>query len=165
MPLGILSTATAKQTFARWVYKKVNFRWVFFKARPQRRWQHLFTSSGDGRFATNARYNRASLAVTHAPQLKYITVYLEPYFKYCLFTTVFKTIGNIVRISQKNSYGFWDNQWFGRNQIYLKLKLGALQFMRGIKNLNLNFFLNFFWISNEKTSIKKPQKFQIKINF
>jgi hypothetical protein len=41
---------------------------------------------------------------------------------------------------KKFSYGFWDNQWFGRNQIYLKLKLGALQFMPGIKNLNLNFF-------------------------
>jgi hypothetical protein len=26
---------------------------------------------------------------------------------------------------KKFSYGFWDNQWFGRNQIYLKLKLGA----------------------------------------
>jgi hypothetical protein len=47
---------------------------------------------------------------------------------------------------KKFSYGFWDNQWFGRNQIYLKLKLGALQFMPGIKNLNLIFlkcFLNF----------------------
>jgi hypothetical protein len=43
---------------------------------------------------------------------------------------------------KKFSYGFWDNQWFGWNQIYLKLKLGALQFMPGIKNLNLN--LNFF---------------------
>jgi hypothetical protein len=41
---------------------------------------------------------------------------------------------------KKFSYGFWDNQWFGRNQIYLKLKLGALQFMPGIKNLNLIFF-------------------------
>jgi hypothetical protein len=30
-------------------------------------------------------------------------------------------------------------QWFGRNQIYLKLKLGARQFMPGIKNLNLIF--------------------------
>jgi hypothetical protein len=29
-------------------------------------------------------------------------------------------------------------------KICLKLKLGALQFMPGIKNLNLNFFLNFF---------------------
>jgi hypothetical protein len=29
---------------------------------------------------------------------------------------------------------------FGRNQIYLKLKLGTPQFMPGIKNLNLNFF-------------------------
>jgi hypothetical protein len=35
-------------------------------------------------------------------------------------------------IFEKVSYGFWDNQWFGRNQIYLKLKLGALQFMPGI---------------------------------
>jgi hypothetical protein len=41
---------------------------------------------------------------------------------------------------KKFSYGFWDNQWFGRNQIYLKLKLGALQFMAGIKNLILIFF-------------------------
>jgi hypothetical protein len=41
---------------------------------------------------------------------------------------------------KKFSYGFWDNQWFGRNQIYLKLKLGAMQFMPGIKNLNLIFF-------------------------
>jgi hypothetical protein len=39
---------------------------------------------------------------------------------------------------KKFSYGFWDNQWFGRNQIYLKLKLGAPQFIPGIKNLNLN---------------------------
>jgi hypothetical protein len=41
---------------------------------------------------------------------------------------------------KKFSYGFWDNQCFGRNQIYLTLKLGALQFMPGIKNLNLIFF-------------------------
>jgi hypothetical protein len=40
---------------------------------------------------------------------------------------------------KKFSYGFWDNQWFGRNQRYLKLKLGAPQFMPGIKNLNLIF--------------------------
>jgi hypothetical protein len=40
---------------------------------------------------------------------------------------------------KKFSYDFWDNQWFGRNQIYLKLKLGAPQFMPGIKNLNLIF--------------------------
>jgi hypothetical protein len=26
---------------------------------------------------------------------------------------------------KKFSYDFWDNQWFGWNQIYLKLKLGA----------------------------------------
>jgi hypothetical protein len=45
---------------------------------------------------------------------------------------------------KKFSYGFWDNQWFGRNQIYLKLKLGARQCMPGIKNLNLIFFLIFF---------------------
>jgi arylsulfatase A-like enzyme len=38
---------------------------------------------------------------------------------------------------KKFSYGFWDNQWFGRNQICIKLKLGALQFMPGIKNWNL----------------------------
>jgi hypothetical protein len=43
---------------------------------------------------------------------------------------------------KKFSYGFWDNQWFGRNQIYLKLKLGALQFMPGIKNFLI--FFNFF---------------------
>jgi hypothetical protein len=41
---------------------------------------------------------------------------------------------------KKFSYGFWDNRWFGRNQIYLKLKFGARQFMPGIKNL---IFLNF----------------------
>jgi hypothetical protein len=35
----------------------------------------------------------------------------------------------------KFSNGFWDNQWFGRNQIYLKLKLETLQFMSSIKNL------------------------------
>jgi hypothetical protein len=40
----------------------------------------------------------------------------------------------------KFSKVFGDNQWFGRNQIYLKLKLGATQFMPGIKNLNLIFF-------------------------
>jgi hypothetical protein len=40
---------------------------------------------------------------------------------------------------KKFSYGFWENQWFGRNQIYLKLKLGAPQFMPGITNLNLIF--------------------------
>jgi hypothetical protein len=42
------------------------------------------------------------------------------------------------------SYGFWGNQCFGRNQICLKLKLGALQFMPEIKNLNLNFFYFIF---------------------
>jgi hypothetical protein len=31
-------------------------------------------------------------------------------------------------------------QWFGQNQKYLKLKLGALQFIPGIKNLNVIFF-------------------------
>jgi hypothetical protein len=40
---------------------------------------------------------------------------------------------------KKFSYGFWENQWFGLNQIYLKLKLGAPQFMPGIKNLILIF--------------------------
>jgi hypothetical protein len=38
---------------------------------------------------------------------------------------------------KKFSYGFWDKQWFGRNPIYLKLKLGATQFMPGIKNLKI----------------------------
>jgi hypothetical protein len=33
-----------------------------------------------------------------------------------------------------------DELGIGRNQIYLKLKLAALQFMPGIKNFNLNFF-------------------------
>jgi hypothetical protein len=51
----------------------------------------------------------------------------------------------------KFSYGFWDNQWFGRNQICLKLKLGALQFMPGIKNLNLN--LNFYSILDRYSSV------------
>jgi hypothetical protein len=54
---------------------------------------------------------------------------------------------------KKFSYGFWDNQWFGRNQICLKLKLGALQFMPGIKNLNLIFFFKRKKF-NEKTSKK-----------
>jgi hypothetical protein len=45
---------------------------------------------------------------------------------------------------KKFSYGFWDNQWFGRNQIYLKLKLGAPQFMPSIKNLSgKNKIINF----------------------
>jgi hypothetical protein len=35
---------------------------------------------------------------------------------------------------KKFSKGFWDNHWFGRHQIYLKLKLETLQFMPGIKN-------------------------------
>jgi hypothetical protein len=46
----------------------------------------------------------------------------------------------------KFSNGFWDNQWFGRNQIYLKLKLETLQFMPGIKNLNLKIIILFFLI-------------------
>jgi hypothetical protein len=45
-----------------------------------------------------------------------------------------------VLAAKKFLYGFWDNQWFGRNQINLKLKLGAPHFMHGIKNLNLIFF-------------------------
>jgi hypothetical protein len=56
---------------------------------------------------------------------------------------------------KKFSYGFWDNQWFGRNQIYLNLKLGALQFMPGIKNLNLIFFDFFFEFQTEVAKIKK----------
>jgi hypothetical protein len=44
----------------------------------------------------------------------------------------------------KFSSVFWDNQWFSRNQIYLKLKLE--------KNLNLNlkFCLNLFLNFKEK---------------
>jgi hypothetical protein len=56
---------------------------------------------------------------------------------------------------KKFSYGFWDNQWFGRNQIYLKLKLGALQFMPGIKNLNLIFF-------EFQTEVAKKKFFHLK---
>jgi hypothetical protein len=39
----------------------------------------------------------------------------------------------------KFSKVFWDNQWFGRNQIYLKLKLETLQFMAGIKKWQKKF--------------------------
>jgi hypothetical protein len=57
------------------------------------------------------------------------------------------------------SYGFWDNQLFGRNQIYLKLKLRALQFMPGIKNLNLIFFYKKkFEFQTEVAKIKKINK-------
>jgi hypothetical protein len=64
---------------------------------------------------------------------------LEYLFEYCIYSVTHQYL-------KKFSYSFWDNQWFGRNQIYLKLKLGARQFMPGIKNLNLiffDFFLNF----------------------
>jgi hypothetical protein len=49
----------------------------------------------------------------------------------------------------------WDNWWFGRNQIYLKLKLGAPQFMPGIKNLNLICVKKFFEFQTEVAKIKK----------
>jgi hypothetical protein len=56
-----------------------------------------------------------------------------------------------------------------RNQIYLKLKLGALPgTLPGIKNLNLNLnliFLIFFLILNEKTLIKKTLKISNKNYF
>jgi hypothetical protein len=42
---------------------------------------------------------------------------------------------------------FGDNQWFGLNQIYLKLKLETLQFMPGIKNLNLKIICIFVLFS------------------
>jgi hypothetical protein len=47
----------------------------------------------------------------------------------------------------KFSKVLWDNQWFGRNQIYLKLKLETLQFMPGIKNLNLKIICIFVLFS------------------
>jgi hypothetical protein len=56
---------------------------------------------------------------------------------------------------KKKSYDFWDNQWFGRNQIYIKLKLVAPQFMPGIKNLNLIFVYIFFEFQTEVAKIKK----------
>jgi hypothetical protein len=65
-----------------------------------------------------------------------------------MYVMFLRTMFNVNRVSnqylKKFSYGVWDNQWFARNQIYLKLKLGAPQFMPTIKNLNLNFLLNFF---------------------
>jgi hypothetical protein len=54
---------------------------------------------------------------------------------------------------KKFSYGFWDNQWFGWNQIYLKLKLGAPQFMPCIKNWNL-IFVGFFFKFQTKVAKK-----------
>jgi hypothetical protein len=39
---------------------------------------------------------------------------------------------------KKFSYGFWDNQWFGRNQNMSQIDL---QFMPGIKNLNFIIFI------------------------
>jgi hypothetical protein len=73
---------------------------------------------------------------------------------------------------KKFSYGFWDNQWFGRNQIYLKLKLGATQFMPGIKNLNMIFFWFFFEFQTKKfhkNNVKNFKKLiifkKLKINF
>jgi hypothetical protein len=59
---------------------------------------------------------------------------------------------------KKFSYGLWDNQWFGRNQIYLKLKLETLQFMPGIKNLNLK-------IQKKIKFLKFKKKIQKKIQF
>jgi hypothetical protein len=47
---------------------------------------------------------------------------------------------------------------FGRNQIYLKLKLGAIQFMPGIKNWNLIFFLIFFLNFKQKKFTKKTSQ-------
>jgi hypothetical protein len=38
------------------------------------------------------------------------------------------------------------------------LEFGAVQFMPGIKNLNLSFFLSFFLILNKKNSHKKIKK-------
>jgi outer membrane protease len=68
----------------------------------------------------------------------------------------------------KFSCGFWDNQWFGRNQIYFKLKLEASEFMPGIKNLNLIYSPNaslrsaFSW---KKIENKIGQKNVTKKNF
>jgi hypothetical protein len=92
------------------------------------------------------------------------TLRLKNHFKMikCLKLNIYRVTHQYLK---KFSYGFWDNQWFGRNQIYLKLKLGACQCMPSIKNLNLNFFLIFFLISNEKNSKKFLQKFQKNNNF
>jgi hypothetical protein len=51
---------------------------------------------------------------------------------------------------------------FGLNQIYLKLKLGARQFMPGIKNLILIFFFNF---KQKKITKKKSKISNFKSNF
>jgi hypothetical protein len=66
---------------------------------------------------------------------------------------------------KKFSYGFWDNQWFGRNQIYLKLKLGARQFIPGIKNFNFNFNLIIFLNFKQKKFTNFFSKNSKKINF
>jgi hypothetical protein len=55
----------------------------------------------------------------------------------------------------KFSMVFWDNQWFGRNQICLKLKLETLQFMPGINNLNLKIICIFVLFSSGKNSANK----------
>jgi hypothetical protein len=68
--------------------------------------------------------------------------FLSIYFSIQFMSKILYSVTN--QYLKKFSYGFWDNQWFGRNQIYLKLKLGALQFMPGIKNLILIFFDFFF---------------------
>jgi hypothetical protein len=71
----------------------------------------------------------------HLAKLDQFDMYLEKH-GHSIYSVTHQYLKNF-------SYGFWDNQWFGRNQIYLKLKLGALQFMPGIKNLNLIFFVDF----------------------
>jgi hypothetical protein len=45
-----------------------------------------------------------------------------------------------------------------RNQIYLKLNLGATQFMPGIKNLNLNFFLILFELQPSICPMQCPSR-------
>jgi hypothetical protein len=53
---------------------------------------------------------------------------------------------------------FGDNQWFGRNQIYLKLNLETLQFMPGIKNLNLRIICIFVLFSKWQQKILDLKK-------
>jgi hypothetical protein len=49
------------------------------------------------------------------------------YYRYVSMATKNDVPRKVYRVThqylKKFSYGFWDNQWFGRNQIYLKLKL------------------------------------------
>jgi hypothetical protein len=55
----------------------------------------------------------------------------------------------------KFSKGFWDNQWFGRNQIYLKMKLETLQFMLGNNYL---YFYFIYKVAKKILELKKIKK-------